>query len=183
MSLQSSFTSRACVYVPLMRSWNWKGFIVSTPGFLLGRRAQLAGQFPSVETRIGQRVVTAYVVPFDVWATLPIYVDKSEGLDIAGNLDEDILIGIPENLPESGRAAYVHSVAIELVTNVPVLAVIVEMIKLNMDITNDADRRTYILSRLHSLDALIKFAEQQRWFDGKIAAMQQAIGELRSYLN
>ncbi len=139
--------------------------------------------FPAVETRIGQKVVTAFVVPFDEWATLPIHVDKSEGLDIAGELDEDILIGIPSNLPEAGRAAYVHSVAIELVTNIPVLAVIVEMIKLNMDITNDADRRTYILARLHSLDQLIKFAEEHRWFDGKVVAMQQAMSELRSYLN
>lgn len=139
--------------------------------------------FPAVETRVGQRVVTAFVVPFDVWATLPIHIDKSEGLDIAGNLDEDILIGIPENIPEAGRSAYVHSAVVELVTNVPVLAVIVEMIKLDTDITNDADRRTYILTRLHNLDALIKFAEQQRWSDGKVATLQQVVGELRSYLD
>lgn len=166
-----------------MRNWNWKGFIVSTPGFLLGRRSELARAFTAMETRVGRQLVTAFVVPFDMWVTLPIYVDKSEGLDIAGNLDEDILIGIPENIPELGRDAYVHSVVMELVTNVPVLAVIVEMIKVEAYVTSDAERREYLNARIQGLDKLIKHAETNQWFDGKISALKQTMGELRSYLD
>jgi len=170
-----------CVW-PLMRNLNAKAVIVSTPGFLAGRRAELARGFTAVETHVGRQLVTAFVVPFDEWVTLPIHVDKDGGLDIAGNLDEDILIGIPENLPEAGRAAYVHSVVMELVTSVPVLAVIVEMIKMNADIRTNEEQQAHLLARIQGLGALTKHAEMQRWFEGKINALREVTIELRSYL-